>query len=88
MSSRYSKMKDYIAAYRIKGSEKRRVFMNYLSTNRTRILGRYKEQMRQRVVFWGLLLGGGWLFYDTLYRKRLEINKMSGKLDHIYPNIT
>jgi hypothetical protein len=89
MNSRffYSYMREYFAKYRSKTREKRINFMNYLRVQRQRIIEREREKLLKRIVFWGVLLGGGFLIYDEVYRKKVEISKMTSKLTTFYAPI-
>lgn len=89
MNSRYfySNVREYLAKYRTKTKEKRINFMNYLRVQRQKIIEREREKLFKRVVFWGVLLGGSFLIYDEVYRKKVEFSKMNKKLDNFYPAI-
>lgn len=80
-------MRDTLAKYRSKTREKRINFMNYLRTQRQKIIEREREKLLKRILFWGIFLGGSFLIYDELYRKKVEFNKMNNKLENFYSAI-
>jgi len=89
MSSRFGmkQFRDYVTSYRIKAREKRVNFVKYLKDERHKIIERERKKMWNRMLFWGIFLGGSYFIYNEIYRKKMEITKMNRKLDFIYPNI-
>ena len=89
MSSRFGmkQFRDYVTNYRLKAREKRLNFVKYLKDERSRIVERERKKMWNRMMFWSIFLGGSYLIYNEIYRKKMEITKMNRKLDFIYPNI-
>lgn len=83
----FSSMKDYLAKYRIKTRQKRINFMNYLRTQRQRIIERQRSKLVKRIIFWTIFLGSSYLIYNQIYRKKVEINKMNSKLNNFYATI-
>jgi hypothetical protein len=82
MNSRYlyGNVREYFAKYRTKTREKRINFMNYLRAQRQRIVEREREKLFKRIAFWGIFLGGSFLIYEEVYRKKVEMSKMNSKL--------
>ena len=89
MSSRFGmkQFRDYMTNYRTKAREKRQNFVNYIKDERSRIIERERKKMWNRMLFWGIFLGGSYFIYNEIYCKKMEITKMNRKLDNIYPNI-
>jgi hypothetical protein len=76
-----------VREYFIKTREKRIKLMNYLRSERQRIIERERQKMWRRMLFWGAFLGTSYFFYNEVYCKNLEIRKMNKKLDNFYAPI-
>ena len=89
MSSRFAfgKFRDTLTKYRLKTREKRISLINYLKTERHKIVERERKKMFNRIIFWTVFLGGGYLIYKEIYQKKMEITKMNRKLDNFYAGI-
>lgn len=83
-----STMKEYITKYRTKTKENRIKFMNYLRFQRKQIIERERQRLVKRIIFWSVISVSGYLIYNEIYRKKVEIAKMSSKLDNFYSAIT
>ena len=89
MSSRHmlGKFRDTFTKYRLKTRQKRINIMNYLRTERLKIMQRERKKMWNRTIFWTVFLGGGYVIYKQIYQKKMQITKMNRKLDRFYMGI-
>jgi len=80
-------MKDYITKYRLKTKEKKTILFNYIREERQKIIERERKKLFHRLLFWATLLGGGFLVYNEIYSKKVEISKMESKISRLYSEV-